>query len=270
MTSNNPSQECVANSIGMKLKLIPSGEFLMGEPQHRSASGILRNIPRRRVQVTQPFHLGVYPVTQDEYQSVIGVNPSVQKGDGRLPVDSVTWFEAIEFCNALSTREGLARYYEVDGQIVSIDGGAGYRLPTEAEWEYACRAGTTSPWSFGDDESLLPEYAWIDDNSSESHPVGMLKPNPWGLYDMHGNVWEWCWDWYDYYLYYHMSLRDPQGPSEGDTRVLRGGSSDDLAYATLSAYRGYAEPSCRDMDSGIRVARTISPDPAQFAKAGGD
>ena len=165
--------ESAGNSIGIRLKLLPAGTFWMGE-----------DLDAHKVTLTQPFYLGVYEVTQEQYERVMGKNPSNFKGP-QNPVEKVSWDDAVEFCRKLSElpEEKAA------GRI--------YRLPTEAEWEYACRAGTTTKYSFGDSESELGEYGWFDKNSDrKTHPVGQKQPNKWGLYDMHGNVWEWCSDWY--------------------------------------------------------------------------
>ena len=186
------------------------------------------------MRITRPFYLGVYEVTQEEYETVMGRNPSCfsAKGGGkdrvagqdtrRHPVESVSWNDAIAFCNKLSEREGLRPYYRSGAGEQS--GGDGYRLPTEAEWEYACRAGSTTRYSFGDDAASLGEFAWYDGNSgSKTHPVGQKRPNAFGLYDMHGNVWEWCWDGYEERYYANSPADDPLGPSQAAGRVIRGG-----------------------------------------------
>ena len=145
-------------------------------------------------------------MTQGQWQAVMGSNPSQFTGDPNRPVENVSWDDVQEFIRRLNAREG----------------GATYRLPTEAEWEYAARAGTTTRWSFGDDASQLGRYAWHDGNAGgQTHPVGQLQPNPWGLYDMHGNVWEWVQDWYGKYA--SGTAVDPAGPSSGSYHVFRGG-----------------------------------------------
>ena len=192
--------------------------------------------------ISRPFYLGVYPVTQHEYMQMIKKNPSHFSGNDRLPVESVSWFDAVAFCNELSRKEGLKPFFTINGQSVEVPdwNGPGYRLPTEAEWEYACRAGTTTRFSFGDDEELLGEHAWYDQNSGDqTHPVGEKKPNPFGLFDMHGNVWEWCWDWFDASDYNNELVHiDPRGPKTGKARVLRGGSWNNGAFYLRSARRG--------------------------------
>jgi formylglycine-generating enzyme required for sulfatase activity len=200
------------------------------------------------VTVTKSFHLGRTVVTQGQWKAVMGTTPwkgkeNVKEGDD-YPATHVSWDDAVEFCRKLSEKEGVE-----------------YRLPTEAEWEYACRAGTTMAWSFGDDESQLGEYAWYETNAVYvgeiyAHIVGQKKPNPWGLYDMHGNVWEWCQDVYGEGEYPSGDVTDPV-VSGTDSRVLRGGSFDNLASSLRSAYRFNPQPGDRDhMSLGFRVART--------------
>jgi formylglycine-generating enzyme required for sulfatase activity len=191
-----PSDEnarTITNSIGMKLVLIPAGDFHRGSSQEEIKAWndwykagqfdvTADDEEQHTVIITKPFYLGVYPVTQAEYENVMGENPSKFKGDGTRPVENVSWIDAVAFCKKLSDKEGKE-----------------YRLPTEAEWEYACRAGSGSRWYCGDDVAALGEYAWYPENSGKStHPVGQKKPNAFGLYDMHGNVSQWCNDVYGY------------------------------------------------------------------------
>jgi len=241
----------MVNSIGMKLTLIPPGESLMGaSDSDRDASSDEK--PQHRAQITKPFYLGMYEVTQAQYQKVVGKNPSKFEGES-LPVEKVSWENAVEFCKRLSeaAEERAA--------------GRTYRLPTEAEWEYACRAGSTSRYSFGDSEVELQEYAWYENNSGyRTHPVGEKQANAWGLYDMHGNVWEWCQDWYEHGPYEAGPATDPSGPDEGVTRVLRGGSwrdrggiswsADSDGGICRSACRASRVPSFRFEYIGFRVA----------------
>jgi formylglycine-generating enzyme required for sulfatase activity len=222
----------VVNSVGMLLVPIPAGTFTMGEG----------NETPHPVTLTKPFELGVYEVTQQQYVQVMGSNPSEFKGP-QNPVEKVSWNDAVEFCRKLSElpSEKSAGYV--------------YRLPTEAEWEYACRAGTQTAYSFGNSESELGDYAWYDENSGgKSHPVGSKKPNAWGLYDMHGNVYEWCQDWYGDYP--SGSVTDPTGAASGSVRVFRGGSWFIYSDFCRSAYRDWYTPGLRYFDLGFRVLRS--------------
>ncbi|MFC7548278.1 formylglycine-generating enzyme family protein [Plantactinospora sp. GCM10030261] len=189
----------------------------------------------------RPYRIAVHPVTQTEYELVTGERPSAFRGDA-LPVESVSWWDAIQFCNARSVREGLTPVYHAhaDGEGVDWDTSAdGYRLPTEAEWEYACRAGTTGP-RYGP----LDEIAWYRGNSGERiHDVGGKRPNPWGLYDMLGNVWNWCWDIYDAEVY-------------GSYRVLRGGGWFDEHWSCRASVRRRSHPTFHTDDVGFRVVRS--------------
>jgi len=246
---------------------VAGGIFTMGSPDTEAN----RNSDETQHQVTlSGFWMGKYEVTQAQYQAVMGTNPSnfttgADAGEiqSRRPVEMVTWCDAVEFCNKLSGLEGLDPVYTISGRspatgypIISATVTAdwsknGYRLPTEAQWEYACRAGTTTPWHSGT-EAVLVYYAWISTNSGyKTHEVGKKLPNAWGLYDMHGNVWEWCWDRYDDYS--SDDQTDPEGPSFGSLRVERGGSySYEAEYARSAArYQGY--PYNRDGGRGFRV-----------------
>ncbi len=231
----------VTNSIGIKLAFIPSGEFQMGSPDSDPDASDLEK-PQHTVRITKPFYLGVTEVTQEQYERVMGTNPSNFKG-AQLPVERVSWEDAVEFCRKLS------------GLPAERSAGRMYRLPTEAEWEYACRAGSKTKWSFGDSESSLGDYAWWSGNSArQTHPVGQKKPNAWGLYDMQGNVREWCSDWLVLAYYRSSPTDDPQGPATGSFRVHRGGSWGDGAGYCRSAYRSGLAPSNRRGSLGFRLA----------------
>jgi formylglycine-generating enzyme required for sulfatase activity/serine/threonine protein kinase len=207
----------LVNSINLALKKLPAGKFQMGEGSRA-----------HEVTLTQPFYIGIVEVTQEQYERVMGTNPSNFK-DLTNPVEQVSWEDAMNFCRKLS---------ELPEEK---NAGRVYRLPTEAEWEYACRAGTTTKFTFGDDESKLGDYAWFNMNaSSKTHPVGNKKPNAWGLFDMYGNVWEWCSDWYDEYP--KGAVSDPNGPQKGELRALRGGSWDSRAAIFRSANRSKGVP----------------------------
>ena len=228
------------NSIGMKLRLIPAGEFMMGSPE--TASLRRDNETQHRVSITKPFYLGVTEVTQEQYQKVMGTNPSNFKGP-QNPVETVRWADAVEFCRKLSAMPAE----KTAGHV--------YRLPTEAEWEYACRSGTTTAYSFGDDASRLGDYGWFEGNMDlKTHPVGEKKPNAWGLYDMHGSVYEWCQNWYG--AYPSGSATDPTGATSGSIRVIRGGSWGNDARFCRSASRGRSTPGSRRHYLGFRVLRS--------------
>jgi formylglycine-generating enzyme required for sulfatase activity len=236
----------IGNVVGIKLQLIPAGIFKMGD-----ARGGPREQPHR-VTLTQPFYLGVHEVTRKQWKQVMGSVPGNWEQASR-PVEQVSWEEAVEFCRKLSALPEERKAGRV------------YRLPTEAEWEYACRAGSTTSYSFGEDEKLLGDYSWFDGNSSnQTYPVGQKKPNVWGLYDMHGNVWEWCSDWYGDYP--DGEATDPQGPSSGSERVRRGGGWLSSARNCRSANRDWSIPSYRSYDFGFRLA--LSPSGAKSPEAG--
>jgi formylglycine-generating enzyme required for sulfatase activity len=237
---NVPGGMGVTNSIGMKLRLIPAGEFMMGSPA--TESGRSDNETQHRVTLTKPFYLGVTEVTQEQYQKVMVTNPSKVKGP-QNPVERVNWAEAVEFCGKLSAMPAE----KTAGHV--------YRLPTEAEWEYACRSGTATAYGFGDDASRLGDYGWFEGNSdSRTHPVGEKKPNAWGLYDMHGNVWEWCQDRYGDYP--SGSATDPTGATSDLYRVLRGGCWLYFARGCRSAFRNGYAPGVRYDSLGFRVLRS--------------
>jgi formylglycine-generating enzyme required for sulfatase activity len=194
---------------------IPPGSFRMGSPTNE-VGRLSDEGPQTVVTLTKGFYMSKYKVTQKDYQWVIGTYPSVFTGDDSRPVETVSWEDATNYCARLTQRERAARV---------IPANCVYRLPTEAEWEYACRAWTSTRFSYGDDPTYmsLAKYAWYGDNSGRiTHPVGQKSPNPWGLYDMHGGLWEWCQDWYGPYP--GGSVIDPQGPATGAYRVFRGGS----------------------------------------------
>jgi formylglycine-generating enzyme required for sulfatase activity len=251
----------VVNSIGMKLMLIKPGSFRMGAAQGEQGWQHYEG-PVHAVEITRGFYLGAYPVTQEQYQKVTGTHPSrfrkVNGCDTRLfPVENISWEEALTFCRKLSELPGERQR------------GRRYRLPTEAEWEYACRAGGDSqPFHFGG--SLV----WTQANFDGRHPysgsgrgdflgrtsaVGSYPANVWGLYDMHGNVWEWCADWFDERYYRTSPRRDPQGPDRGEARVLRGGSWQSHGRLCRSACRDWVGPAYRSINAGFRAVLVIEP-----------
>jgi formylglycine-generating enzyme required for sulfatase activity len=251
-TATAPPKE-IKNGIGIKMVLVPRGEFDMGSP---GSDGYAQadEKPKHHVQITRPFYLGICEVTQGQYRSITGENPSHFRGSDDLPVESVSWMAAISFCNRLSQREGLKPYYALGTEAQS--GGSGYRLPTEAEWEYACRAGSASLYGFGDTATRLGEFAWFGKNSdNKTHPVGHKLANAWGLYDMRGNVGEWCWDWYNARYYGQSPGADPLGPSLGEARVWRGLGCHASLEGCRVAHRSRRVLEAKHDYIGFRVAR---------------
>lgn len=247
--------EVVSNSIGMQLRLVPAGEFMMGSPES-DMDAHSDERPQHHVRITKGFYLSTYATTQGEYQHVMGDNPSNFNGN-RRPVEDVKWCNAVDFCNKLSDVDGLDLYYKRDGHDVSIVGGTGYRLPTEAEWEYACRAQTITKWSCGSTANNVEAAGWFGkDWAAGTSRVGQKEANSWGLYDMHGNVWEWCWDRYDAEYYSQSPVDDPTGPATGSTRVLRGGSFYIEADRCRSAARFSWHIEDTEDSFGFRVARS--------------
>ncbi len=291
------------NSIGMTLKLIPEGKFLMGSTQTELERHVLSdkefNIqefideqPQHQVHITKPFYFAAHETTQSQYQQVMGTNPGYFSKSGagsgevigqdtsHYPVESVSWFDAIEFCIRLSGKENRTPCYQLtniersSGSIksaaVTILDGNGYRLPTEAEWEYACRAKSTTPFHFG--SKLNGDEANVDGKSpfgtttqgpakGRTMTVGSYPANVFGLCDMHGNVWEWCEDWYQRTYYDQRFEDDPQGPASGDRRVLRGGSWISRGRYARSARRKDASPSEARNYTGFRVVCISSTKP---------
>lgn len=226
------------NSIGMEFVKIPTGCFMMGRDANFE-DGNSNELPRHKVCIDNEFYLGKYEVTQAQWVSIMGNNPSEFKGRSN-PVEKVSWDDAKRFIQRLNKKEGTTKY----------------RLPSEAQWEYAARAGSSSTYSFGDDKGNLGAYAWFSDNSGKrTHPVGEKRANKWGLHDMHGNVWEWVEDaWHDNYRGAPTNGRVWSG---GDTRyrVLRGGSWDDVAFLCRSVISYSDSPDGRNDYLGFRVLR---------------
>ena len=224
---------------------IPAGEFMMGSP--RNERGRDNDERQHRVRITSPFCMSATEVTQEQYEALIGTNPSHFKG-AQNPVDEASWHDATEFCRRLSEKTGKT-----------------VRLPTEAEWEYACRAGTTTPFHTGntistDQANYDGNYAYAGGHkgthSKRTMPVRSFAPNAWGLFDMHGNVWEWCQDWYGAGYYGKSPAVDPQGPANGMSRVVRGGSWHNPPIFARSAARFYYVPSFAFAVNGLRVVVT--------------
>jgi uncharacterized protein (TIGR02996 family) len=249
-----PCVPILENTVGMQFALIPPGRFLMGSPEDE-AEREDDEAPLHEVAITRAFYLGVVPVTQEQYEKVMGSNPSDFEDNPTHPVETVTWGEAKDFCERLSAILEEKKRHRL------------YALPTEAQWEYACRAGTSSPFAFGG--SLSSRQANFDGN----HPyggadkgtflertckAGSYAPNAFGLYDTHGNVEEWCADWYARDYGDESQRTDPPGPSAGSTRVYRGGSWLDPSSKCRSARRGLRAPAGRENYLGFRVAMVVS------------
>ena len=285
----------------VKMVWIEPGTFTMGSPEDEP--GRDDDETQRQVTLTKGFYMSKHPVTQAQYEAVMGENPSYHKGDS-LPVEWISWYEAIAFCNKLSIKKRLNPAYRVDGStdprdwraapeirfavVEMVEGSNGYRLPTEAQWEYACRAGTTTAFNTGlavsdanDREwnlynlplSVKGKYTsstgdatpfnkepksnatgWFFHNSGlRTHPVGGKPANAWGLHDMHGNVWEWCWDWYGDYE--SGAQTDPQGPVSGQNRVRRGGAFNHAWHKIRSANRSDENPLHPNPTAGFRLVR---------------
>ncbi|MBT5883474.1 MAG: SUMF1/EgtB/PvdO family nonheme iron enzyme [Planctomycetaceae bacterium] len=243
------ARESLTNTLGMTFNNIPAGTFLMGTPvdgtdKHDDAA-------QHQVTITKAFYIQTTEVTQGQWNKLMGTQPWMGWFFSRYgtligqnqPTTNVFWSDAVLFCKILSEKEGKT-----------------YRLPTEAEWEYACRAGTETRWSFGDDEKVLGDYAWCTKNASVigqnfAHQVELKKPNEFGLYDMHGNVCEWCHDYYEKDYYRQSPEKDPQGPASGKFRVLRGGSFLGSNMSTRSAYRDRGEEPGNNR--GFRLVREL-------------
>jgi formylglycine-generating enzyme required for sulfatase activity len=269
--------------------LLKAGEFRMGSPENEPSRN--KDETWHPVSISRPFYLGVYEVTQEEYKQVMNAEPSSFAPLGKrgadvrgmetdkFPVEGVSWFRAIEFCNRLSKLDSFRPYYKIDlekqdgdnilAAKVTILGGYGYRLPTEAEWEYACRAGTQTPYHFGNSSNgslantrgvVIAAGGYGGDikgpNLARTTKVGSYSAiNAWGLFDMHGNVGEWCWDLYDKDYYAGSPRKDPSGPATGNQRVIRGGSWLVTETNCRSASRFWQTPDEAKDFVGFRVAR---------------
>ncbi len=245
---------------GITMVRIPAGTFTMGD-----AGGEDDEKPAHAVTL-QPFYMDIHEVTQESFQALMGKNPAKFKEAGR-PVERVSWVSAAQYCNMRSLREGFKPCYDAD--TLTCDFSAdGYRLPTEAEWEYACRAQTETAYSFGAGAAELQDHAWYKKNAGgTTHPVGQKAPNPWSLHDMHGNVWEWCHDYYSGTAYESHEARDPGGPTQGEERVLRGGSWQSTPESCRSAVRYSETPAFADAcfgteAYGFRCVRRAKTSPA--------
>ncbi|MDR2352057.1 MAG: formylglycine-generating enzyme family protein [Deltaproteobacteria bacterium] len=247
-TQANTSSKNYVNSIGMNFVLVKAGSFLMG-------AGVFdkdvfdHELPQHKVTISKPIYVGATEVTQAQWQELMGTNPS-HFINPLNPVEQVSFQDAESFIEKLNLKEGTKAY----------------RLPTEAEWEYFARAGTNSPYFFGDADESLSEYAWYQQNSkNQTHPAGSLAANPWGLFDIYGNVAEMLSDWFSL-DYYEMSPGiDPTGPESGSERVLRGGSFDNTSFGNRSSYRDHYRPDYRGNIIGFRVIMDVG-DGESFAR----
>ena len=253
----------LGNNVTMRLVLIPAGKFTMGSPDNE-ADRTADEGPQHEVTISKPFYMGVFEVTQEQYQQVMGTDPSYFKG-ATNPVETVSWLDAAEFCKKLSEKTGRR-----------------VTLPTEAQWEYACRAGTTTPFYTGDDlkpgraNARFPQTSpgawekamdWIrkllgakaQAVSGRTTPEGSFPPSAFGLQDMHGNTWEWCSDWYGEDYYGNSPKTDPQGPATGQHRVLRGGCWSSYPGYCRSAFRGWIAVDGRGFNVGIGFRVVVSP-----------
>ena len=242
-----PAKESITKPLDRKFNKIPAGTFLMGSPE--SEPGRDSDEDQHKVTITKAFYMQTTEVTQGQWTAVMGTEPWKGKPTGKEGPNNaatyVSWVDAIAYCEKLSEKEGKT-----------------YRLPAEAEWEYACRAGTKTAWSFGDDEKVLGDYAWHAKNAYDidekyAPQVGLKKPNAFGLYDMHGNVYEWCHDYYEEDYYKQSPAKDPPGPASGSFRVLRGGSWFGSSHLTRSALRYGYDAGYRNFYYGFRLVREL-------------
>jgi formylglycine-generating enzyme required for sulfatase activity len=237
-------------TVAMDMLWVPAGTFTMGSPT--TEAGRATNETEHNVTLTKGFYLGKYEVTQAQYEAVTGTNPSEfnATGNGNRPVEKVTWTEAVAFCNLLTNQEQAA------GRLPA---GWAYVLPTESQWEYACRAGTTTAYSWGATiASSNANYNWdgaatTGNDFKQTRDVGQYAANPWGFFDMHGNVWEWTADWYQAAYPTGNPVIDPTGPASGSHRVKRGGSWSHDGTDLRSAKRSHSPPSARNNFLGFRV-----------------
>jgi formylglycine-generating enzyme required for sulfatase activity len=269
-TTGSDTKQLTITIALVEMVQIQGGNFTMGSPPSEPN----RDADETQHEVTLTgFYMGKYLITQAQYEEVTGENPcyfttpvSTETSTANRPVECVTWYDAVEFCNKLSVKEGLTPVYTIterepatgypiiDADVTADWSANGYRLPTEAQWEYACRAGTTTAYNTG--ATITNNTGWYANNSGDrTHKVGEKPANKWGLYDMHGNVYEWCWDWYSATYYSSSPAQNPTGPVSGGNRVDRGGSFVSSGQYLRSAYRDYFDPSDLSGDIGFRIVR---------------
>ncbi len=243
--SGGKTVKAILTPLGIDFVLIPAGSFQMGlAPDELLHQRYLDARPKHRVKISRPFYMSRHEITQRQWRVVMGENPGFFKGKNR-PIENVTWDQVQEFIRRLNLRDNTRSY----------------RLPTEAEWEYACRAGTLTQYCFGNDPEQLDLYGWFCRNSDfETHPVGKLRPNAWGLYDMHGNAAEWCQDWYGGNSYADGSEIDPGGSPGGTEKVIRGGSWEHAASYCRSAARIHYIPNDASTFVGFRLVKNAEPE----------
>lgn len=234
---------------------VSGGTFTMGSTGSDAESD---EKPLHSVSVSG-YYIGKYEVTQTQWTSIMGSNPSDYKGDNR-PVEEVSWTDCCRFCNALSDHYGLQRCYSISGSgddatVTMVHSSGGFRLPTEAEWEFAARGGNSSRGYKYSGSDNIDNVAWYTDNSNATHNVGGKNGNELGIYDMSGNVWEWCWDWYGAYT--SQTQTNPTGAYSGSGRVIRGGGWGSNARRCRCADRNFISPSYRDCDLGLRLVLAL-------------
>ncbi|MEW6355547.1 MAG: formylglycine-generating enzyme family protein [Planctomycetota bacterium] len=233
----------VKTTSGVEMVLLPGGWFTMGSSEKDQADETVHKV------YVGPFCIDRFEVTQEEYERVMKENPSRWKQE-KGPVEQIRWAQAVAYCNARSRAEGFQPAYDLKTWNCDFSA-SGYRLPTEAEWEYAARAGAQTRYFFGDSFSDLKEYAWYTENChTQPRPVGQKRPNPWGLHDIYGNVWEWCNDFYKEDYYQESPAENPTGPTSGQHRVLRGGSWGSRPQQCRSSYRLDEDPGYTDVCFG--------------------
>ena len=240
MNDSGKLPDTTINCIGMELVLIPSGSFKMGGDKKLEQAED-HETPRHLIKISNAFFMGKYEVTQTQWSQIMKNNPSEFRDDTK-PVERVSWNDVQSFIQKLNTLEKTNKY----------------RLPTEAEWEYAVRAGSENAYGFSSNANRLSQYAWHRNNSAdETHPVGQLKPNAWGLFDMQGNVHEWCQDWFDRNYYSQSPSNAPLGPSSGLAKVLRGGDWGSEDWYCRCASRSLSSPDRRSNRVGFRLIKMV-------------